>query len=205
MKNNPNFIAPVGPASSGKGHLVDALVERGYTRISLSDFIKDDLEVLLPNLRHTRRDLQDMGDTKRKKIGLDYWARRAGAKIDQFESQGITKFVIDSIRNPAELAWLKKNHGLIAIAIDAPLESRIDWAINRHRDIDKNEKSRIREDFERDLGIDQPEFGQNVRGCMEIADRHIVNNGTIEELGKKIEKTLIAIGVEGNHNHREKK
>lgn len=206
MKKDPNFIAPVGPVASGKGRVVDALVAKGYERISLSDSIRDDLDELYPGKRHSRRDFQDLGDEKRGEFGNDYWARRAGQRVSELRLRGKSKFVIDSIRNPAEITWFKKTLGLITIAVDAPLESRIEWAIKRQRSIDetKDEES-IRRDFERDLGIDQPDYGQNVRGCIEMSDQLIINDGTEEDLDEKIEDVLLSIGVGGNHNYREKK
>ncbi len=206
MKNNPNFIAPVGPASSGKDHLIQILKDRGYERVSLSDSIRDDLDKLHPGRRHTRSDFQDYGDKMRLEYGNDYWAQRAGENIEVLKRSGATKFAIDSIRNPAEIEWFKKTYGLIAIAVDAPLELRIKWAFKRQRNIDDTiSEDNIRRDFERDLGIGQPEHGQNVRSCIEMSDQLIINDETEKELDEKLRDALLSIGVEGNHNHREKK
>ena len=206
MKNDINFIGPVGPASSGKGHLVDALIAKGYEKVSLSDAIRDDLEELYPGRKHLRKDYQDIGDQKRREFGNDYWAKRAGKRVSELISEGKTKFAIDSLRNPAEVLWFKKNLGMITIAVDAPLELRLKWAINRARSIDPTaDIDKLRRDFERDMGHNQPEYGQQVEECIALADNKIYNDGTLRQLDEKINNTLLSIGVEGNQNNRKKK
>jgi dephospho-CoA kinase len=39
-----------------------------------------------------------------------------------------------------------------------------------------------------DLGRNQPEYGQKVEECLKLADLLIINDGTVEDLNKKLEK-----------------
>jgi dephospho-CoA kinase len=197
----------VGPAASGKGKLIDALVKRGFMKISLSDEIRRDLEELHPGKQLAREDFQDLGDDRRKTLGHDYWAKRAGARLSELADQGHTKFVIDSFRNPAEVLWFKKTFNMAVIGVDAPLELRIKWAVKRARDIDKTaDEERLRRDFERDIGLNQPEYGQQVAECISLSDNLIINDGPLAELDRKIDETLLSVGIEGSApNGREMK
>lgn len=206
MKNSIKFVGPVGPAASGKGRLIDALVSKGFTRISLSYEIRADLERLYPGKKITREDYQNLGDEKRREFGNDYWAKRAGDQVAKLMKQGATNFAIDSFRNPDEVLWFKRSFQMIAIAVDAPLELRLEWAVNRARGIDPTiDINTLQRDFERDMGTAQPEYGQQVSACVDLSDQLIINDGSLAKLDKKIEDALLSVGVEGNHNHREKK
>lgn len=192
-------VGSVGPAASGKGHLIDALVARGYQKISLSDEIRADLVIKYPEKLLDREDFQNLGDERRKEFGNNYWAKRAGARLSKLAERGETRFVIDSFRNPAEVLWFKKNFQMIVIGVDAPLELRLRWAVSRARDIDPTANiDKLRSDFERDMGANQPQYGQQVAECMALSDNLIINNGDLEELNEKIEDTLLSVGIEGN-------
>lgn len=181
---NKNIITIVGPIASGKGTVIDYLQKHGYVKFSLSDEIRSDFQKKNPYNVPTRVALQDLGDEMRKKDGSDYWARRIGEKIKKIDK---TKIIIDSVRNPAEVAWFKKNLKANIIAIDCDTTTSIKRAISRARDIDPTiNLDELKKVIERDLGINQPEYGQQVRKCIELADVAITNNGSLQELQEKL-------------------
>lgn len=179
-----SIIVIVGPIASGKGTVIDYLKEHGYVKFSLSDEIRSDFQKKNPYNVPTRVALQDLGDEMRKKDGNDYWARRIGEKIKTINK---IKIVIDSVRNPAEVVWFKKNLNAKIIAVDCDTTTSIKRAISRARDIDPTiNLDELKKVIERDLGINQPEYGQQVRKCIELADVIITNNGSLQELQEKL-------------------
>jgi len=179
-----SIIVIVGPIASGKGTVIDYLQTQGYVKFSLSDEIRSDFQKKNPYNNPTRKGLQDLGDEMRKKDGSDYWARRIGEKINKVNK---TKIIIDSVRNPAEVAWFKRKLNASIIAIDCDTKTSIKRALARARDIDPTiNLDELKKVIERDLGINQPEYGQQVKKCIELADVVIINNGSLQELQEKL-------------------
>src|SRR6185312_6095018 len=97
-------IAVVGPIASGKGALISLLEEKGYTKISLSDVVREKAKSW--GLELTRKNLQDVGDTLRKNFGGSFLAEVVTHTVQHSPDK---KYVIDSVRNPAELSYLKEH------------------------------------------------------------------------------------------------
>jgi dephospho-CoA kinase len=187
--NNKNIIVIVGPIASGKGTAIDYLQKNEFTKFSLSDEIRSDFQKKNPCDIPTREKLQDLGDEMRKQNGNEYWAKRIGEKINKINK---TKIVIDSVRNPAEIVWFKKNLKANIIAIDCDTKTSIKRAISRARDIDPaTNLTKLKQAIKRDLGIDQPEHGQQVKKCIKLADKIITNNGSLQELEEKLKQLHI--------------
>src|SRR5579872_1581432 len=110
-------IAVVGPIASGKGALTNLLQEKGYTILSLSDVVRK--KATAWGLSHTRQNLQDVGDKLRKKFGSSILAELVTQEIKKHPGE---KFVVDGIRNPAELSYLKKNFHAFTIGVTASPE-----------------------------------------------------------------------------------
>lgn len=188
-----SIIVIVGPIASGKGTVIDYLKEHGYVKFSLSDEIRSDFQKKNPYNVSTRVALQDLGDEMRKKDGNDYWARRIGEKINKTNK---IKIVIDSVRNPAEIIWFKKNVNANIIAVDCDENTSIKRALSRARDIDPTiNLDELKKVVERDLGINQPEYGQQVKKCIALADIRISNNGLLEELEEKLQRALSKLNL----------
>jgi dephospho-CoA kinase len=96
--------------------------------------------------------------------------------------------VIDSIRNLAEIEYLRKQEGFILLAIDAPVELRYTRAKQRGR----NESASTLEEFiaKEDEEMRQDEKGQQLEASMLAADYRVTNEGSLEDFLKKLEKFL---------------
>jgi dephospho-CoA kinase len=172
-------IGLVGPTSSGKGAVARILRERGYEYFSLSDMLREEARSrgLDPNDTKT---LQDLGDELRQTFGAAVLAERTVVKgISRLEDR---KIVIDSIRNPAEVRFLREVLRATIIGIDASVDTR--WRRFQDRGRDGNIKTK-----EQFLAMDGREiqktgdpFKIDVTGCLELADKVIINNGTIDDL-----------------------
>lgn len=169
-------IAVVGPIASGKGSLIKLLEEKGYTKVSLSDVVREKAKEW--GLAFTRKNLQDVGDKLRKSFGSSFLAEMVAHTISRNPEQ---KYVIDSVRNPAELAYLKKKLGVFTIGITASPEKRFELMKARGSEWDPQTWEEFKQQEERDRGVGQEDFGQQVQKCLDMADIVIDNNCTYEE------------------------
>ena len=126
-----------------------------------------------------REEIMKVGSELAAKIGSGF---PVGIFLDEIKNKG----VITSIRAPINVDYLRKNSGLILIAVDADPKIRFKRAKERKK-LDDNTTL---EDF---MNLEEKEriLGQmNVRKCMEMADYKITNDSSLEELKKKTDKIL---------------
>lgn len=197
-------ICLAGTMVSGKGDIGNHLKrELGFTYESLSDRVREEADARgVPRLREN---LQDIGNDLRTRYGLSVLAERT-VKILKETSGDI---VLDAIRNPGEIIYLKENLDALVIGVDAPFEKRLEWYLERA--ILRGEDTATEEDFikanNRDFGIGEPENGQHVGRCLELADCHLYNDSSKKKLFEGVEYFLILNGFspEGARRAQEKK
>ncbi len=173
------LIGLTGTNAAGKGEAASFFQQRGFAYFSLSDIIRDELK--LRGLELDRDNMIRTGNALRREFGSDILARRVMAKITGDS-------VIDSIRNPSEIAFLRRQDDFTLLAIDAPLDLRFERARRRGR----NESALTLEDFrakENQEKTDDP-AGQQLMRVMRMADHVILNDGTVQELHRKLEAFL---------------
>ena len=173
------IIGITGPMASGKSVLVEMLVERGFSYFQLSEEVREEAKKL--GIAIERKALQDLGNAMREKYGNGYWAERVAAKMVSGKNS-----VIDGIRNPGEIEVFKKISNFILVGIDAPIEKRFKWIIARNKDSDPKSLDEVKAVDARDRGVGESDSGQQSTKCYEMADVYIQNDGTFEELSKKI-------------------
>jgi len=173
------FIGLTGTNCAGKGETAAFFISRGYGCRSLSDVLRDRLRA--EGLEDNRDNLIRRGNELRREGGPAVLARLV---MDGLRPPA----VIDSIRNPAEVAYLKSRPGFILLAIDAPVALRFERSRRRGRD----ESAATLEEFVRKEDEERgsrPE-AQQLDACIAMADALVVNDGTIEELHRKLEAFL---------------
>ena len=173
------IIGLTGKNAAGKGELADHLKSKGFVYFSLSDALRD--EATKQGLDHSRDTLIKLGTDLRKKFGNGILAERINEKIRLNKGN----FVVDSIRNPGEIEELRKNDGFILIGVHTDAKIRFERLMKRGRAGD----SRTFEEFmEHEKKENNNEgAGQQLDKCIEIADKIINSNGTIEEANKDID------------------
>ncbi len=185
MVENNIYIGVVGQIASGKGELVDCLVkEHGFTSFSLSTVVHDELRKR-GIVDFTRQTLQDIGDELRKKYGRDILAQRA---VEATKNK--KQVVIEGIRNPAEIEYLKKLPNFTLVAVKSIRELRYGRLLKRNKPWDPKTWNDFLVVDRRDLGIRQKSSGQQVGKCLAYADYTITNNKDIKDLNRKIEKLI---------------
>lgn len=179
MKKDTRIIGLTGTNGAGKGEVAAYLKAKGYTCFSLSDLVREELRK--KDKETTRNNLIKMGNELREKFGPDILAKLAIKKVKG-------RAVIDSIRNPSEVKYLRKQKDFILLAIDAPVELRYERAMKRGR----IESASTLEEFIKKEEEETTDYekGQQLLNCMKMADHTLINAGSLEDLRKKLEELL---------------
>lgn len=185
------YIGVVGQIAVGKGVLVDYLTKKlGFVSFSLSSIIHD--EIKKRDIKEfTRETLQNIGDELREKYGDDVLARRAIKKIQnsKFKSN-YKRVIIEGIRNPGEIEYLKTLPNFVLIGVKANRVLRFKRLLSRAKPWDpKNWNDFIKID-RRDLGIGQSRLGQQVRRCLAYCDYLLINNKDKKDFERKIDRLV---------------
>jgi dephospho-CoA kinase len=175
----PDLIGLTGTNGAGKGEVAAYLGTLGYAYHSLSDILREELAAR--GKEASRDNLIAVGNELREAFGPDVLARRTMDRV-------LGRSVIDSIRNPREVDFLRRRPGFTLLALDAPIRVRFARVQARGRDESAGtlDEFRIKEEAE----MAGSETGQQLARCMAMADRLIINDGTIEDLRKKVEACL---------------
>jgi dephospho-CoA kinase len=185
------ILGLAGQIGAGKQEAANYLRTRRFLYFSLSDAVRD--EARRRGIKvFTRKNLQDVGDDLRKKFGLAILAKRIHRKIMKTKSK---KVVIDSIRNPAEVNFLRGKGEFFLIGVKAKRRIRFERVRESLRETDvgvKRWREFLRAD-RRDWGVRQKSFGQQVGEVMSKADFIIDNNKGLKELYEQIERILVKI------------
>lgn len=178
-------IGLTGTIGSGKDVAREILEKKFNARaIKLSDLL-DYSALKKQGIKITRKIQQDLGDELRKQYGAHILAKIA---LDFMKKSDNVK-IIDGIRNPGEVGYLREQFGdnFILIAIDAPQQVRFERLFKRNRVADPKTWEEFTVADERDQGKDQPNYGQQVSKCIEMADIVLQNDSTLEEFKGKVE------------------
>lgn len=169
------IIGVTGPIASGKSEFSKILERYGFSRLALSDLVKE--EARKRGLPIERRVLQDIGNELREKYGKGILAEKALKRIDDRD------WVIEGIRNPGEVEVLRRKKDFLLVALDSSEEVRFERVKNRLKDSDPKEWKEFLLVEERDRK--EGGKGQDVEGCMKMADVTLYNNGRrLEDLEK---------------------
>ncbi len=178
------LIGLTGRNASGKGEVARYLQKKSFYYYSLSDVIRD--EIRARGLEPTRDLLITVGNELRQKHGANILAERILARVEDDKH-----YVIDSIRNPAEVDAFRAAKHFKLIRIDAPPEMRFQRILKRHRESDPST-------FEEFIDLENREAegddtSQNLVKVELMADHHLVNDGALDKLYPLIDELLLRL------------
>ena len=185
QKQKAFTIGITGAFGSGKSTAADFLKPLGFIKISLVQFLEEELKNQ-GEKKFTRRLLQDLGNKWREKYGADALAKKASSLIKE---KGIKKTVVEGFRNVSEINIFRKagNFKLIGIVVNR------DIRFNRLKGLKRREKltwELFNKLDDRDLGIGEGKNGLQVALCLTMADIFIENNEDLGQLKKKIQNVI---------------
>lgn len=161
-------IGLTGTIASGKTSVKDAITrKKSADYVTLSSLIMEET-IKKRGLSVDRFNKQNLGNELRQRYGNDVLVKTAW----NFMQKNKEILIIDGIRNPGEVEFLRKNLGkdFVLIAVDAPRELRWQRVQSRNRPTDPKTFEEFIKLDERDQGANEPEYGQQVRKCIEMAD-----------------------------------
>lgn len=173
------IIGLTGPNAAGKGEVARYLGNVGYVIHSLSDVVRE--EAARQGFSPEREHLIRIGTELRVEGGAGVLAERLLGRLG-------SKDVVDSIRNPAEVAVLRRLPGFRLLGVTAPTELRFRRSLTRARpgDPETLESFRARERQENDPSP----AGQQLDATLALADRVVANDGRIESLHAEVDRVL---------------
>jgi len=184
------IVGLAGFIGSGKSTVAEFLIKKGFQHLRFSDPIET--EIKKRKLPLKRAVYQDIGDEWREKFGLDYISKLLLAEAEKSTE---THFVVDGFRNPGELPPFKSYPGFLLVGIYADQQLRFERLRKRGLPRDPKTWGQFQEQEDRDLGIGQPEFGQNNLAVFEAADILVINRGKLAEVLAEVELVLQKKGI----------
>ncbi|MBA3550926.1 AAA family ATPase [Patescibacteria group bacterium] len=177
-------IGITGTIGAGKGTVVEYLKTQGFKHFSAREFLIK--EVKKRGLELVRHNITDVANNLRKQYFPGYIISELLKRAEQYKGNR----VIESIRTLGEIELLRQNgKNFYLFAVNADLNLRYERVVERHSITDNVSYDKFVEDEKREYESAEP-WSQNLKGCIAQADYVFDNNGTVEELYKKIEDTI---------------
>ena len=178
----PMILGLTGTNGAGKTAVCDYLKTRGFCYLSLSDEIRE--ELARQERPASRENLIEMGNQLRREGGAAVLAERVQAKLDSS-----FHWVVDSVRNPAEVESLRRLPGFHLLHVDAPVEVRYERARERADARTPATLDQFRAEEERELHTDDPTT-QQLLACYRLADERLINDGSLDALHARIDELI---------------
>ncbi len=179
------IIGITGTLGAGKGTIVDYLtINKGFKHYSVRQFLIEEIEKKgLPVNRDT---MTEVANNLRATHSPSYIIEQLYKKALSYGGNSI----IESIRTPGEVDFLKKQGEFYLIAVDADPRIRYDRITLRASETDHIS-------FDTFIANEKREFTttdsnkQNLSSCIQMADIVLQNNGSIYELQQQLERELV--------------
>lgn len=97
--------------------------------------------------------------------------------------------VIESIRTPGEVDYLKEHSEFFLFAVDADPNMRYERVQERRSVTDRIDFNTFMAEEQREMANEEPHM-QNIAACVRISDYKFKNNATVEMFYKKVRKVL---------------
>lgn len=178
------IIGITGTLGAGKGTIVDYLANnKGFKHYSVRQFLVGEIEKKgLPVNRDT---MTEVANNLRANHSPSYI-------IEQLYKQAVANggnAIIESIRTPGEVDFLKKQGEFYLIAVDADPHIRYQRITLRASETDQISFDTFMSNEKREFTASDPNK-QNLSRCIQLADMVLQNNGGIDELNLQLDKEL---------------
>ena len=181
----PPYLGLVGPNASGKGVTAQHLeAVHGYSLHSLSDVLRD--ECRRRGQEPVRGNLIELGNELRRLHGPCVLAERVLPRL-------VPPALVDSIRNPEEVAVLRRLPGFVLISIDSPPTVRFPRSLARRRHGDPGTLKEFIAREEQENSADPA--AQQLRTTAALADHHVENDATLADLRARVDDLIARLST----------
>ena len=174
------IIAVIGMCGSGKTEAVKFFEKNGYKKVYFGEVVMDELKKLKLDVNETNE--RNIRENLRKEFGMGAMAVKSIDKIEKYFT--VSNVVIESLYSWEEFVIIKNKFGdnfkLLCIYTTKALRYR------RLRERPLRPLSRLQAESRDNSEIENLNKG----GPIAFADYTVLNDGTIEELKKKLKKFL---------------
>jgi dephospho-CoA kinase len=180
------ILGITGSFGAGKGAVVDYLKQKGFAHFSVRNFIAGEVEKR--GLVIDRDSLTRMGNELRATHTPAYIVEQLLKQAEALRKDA----VIESLRAKAEAEYIQQEGGIV-LGVDAPAKIRFERVIKRASETDHVTFEKWEEQEKKEMNPDDP-TKQDIFGALKLSDVIIQNDGTIEDLHKKIDRFLEQFG-----------
>ncbi len=178
------IIGITGTLGAGKGTIVDYLVkQKEFEHYSVREYLVEDIKK--QGLPLNRDSMVVTANALRAKHNPAFIIQEL-YKLAMLKNNNA---VIESIRTPGEIDYLKKQGDFILLAVDADPHIRFERITNRQSSTDDIDFETFIENENREMSTTDPNK-QNLKKCIELADIVLNNDGTVEDLYDQLEDKL---------------
>ena len=179
------ILGLTGQMASGKG-TVASYAEKKYSASTFrfSTMLRDVLDRLY--IEKSRSNLQKISQVLRENFGEDTLAKVIAKDVENSESQIV---VVDGVRRPDDVKYLKNIPGFVLVHVHADMQKRYDRIKVRTENTD--DKGKTFEEFQEEH---KGEAEQKIDEIAGLATEEIDNNGSIEDLYKLIDVLISKYG-----------
>ena len=171
----------VGDLAAGKGTVAKYLNEKYNTNTyRFSTMLRDVLDRIY--VEKTRENLQNLSTFFRENYGQDVMSTVIAKDVLNDSNEIV---VVEGIRRPTDITYLKDLEGFHLIYITADAKIRFERMVKRNENEGDDKKSF--EEFQKD---EESEADRLIKGLGETAEKTINNDGTFEELHSQIEEII---------------
>lgn len=178
---NKTILGFAGELACGKGTATKYVTEK-YSGSShrFSTMLRDLLDRLY--LPQSRKNMQSISTDIRKSFGEDIMAK---VMFEDVKNDVHEVVVIDGVRRPADIKYLKQLPEFKLIYIETPIDKRYERIVKRDENPDDSTKTL--EQFKKDQ---EGEADSLILGLKDKADFVIDNNRTLDDLFVQIDEIL---------------
>ncbi|MBX9765573.1 AAA family ATPase [Patescibacteria group bacterium] len=179
------ILGITGTLGAGKGTVAEYLKEKGFNHYSVRAFLTE--EIVKRGMPVNRDSMVLVANELRVKNGPSYIL---DTLYERAEAAGADA-VIESIRTVGEVEELRKK-GMLLLSVDADPQIRYSRVQFRKTETDHISFETFMDHELRESEGDDP-AKQNLRHTVKLADYHVTNDGTIDDLKMQVDTILATI------------